>query len=257
MTLNLNTRNLNTWCPGCGNFPILNSVNQVFTELIKEGIKKENLVLVSGIGCHGKIVDYLDLNSFYALHGRGIPVLTGIKLANDNLIPIGFFGDGDAYAEGIEHLIHAAKRNSNITVLVHNNGVFALTTGQVTPTSAKGQRDHTTPFGNPEEPLNMVSLMLEANATFVARTYAGNPEHMKKTIKEAIKHKGFSFVEILQPCVTYHNTFAEYSAKTYEVKGIDESKAKETGKIPLGIFRRVAKPVYEEVVRVIIKSTVM
>jgi 2-oxoglutarate ferredoxin oxidoreductase subunit beta len=251
--MNFETGIKNSWCPGCGNFPILNAAKEVFAELIKEGVKKENIVLVSGIGCHAKIVDYINVNSVYALHGRGIPVMTGIKLADDKMIPVGFFGDGDAYAEGMEHLIHAAKRNSNITVLIHNNNVFALTTGQVTPTSAKGQTDHSTPFGNPEEPLNMISLMLEANATFVARTYAGNPSHMKKTIKEAIKHKGFSFVEILQPCVTYHNTFAEYSAKTYEMKSIDESKAKEKGKIPIGIFRKSAKPTYEEVVNEIIK----
>jgi 2-oxoglutarate ferredoxin oxidoreductase subunit beta len=252
-SLNMNTMSLNTWCPGCGNFPILNAAKEVFAELIKEGMKKENIVLVSGIGCHAKIADYINVNSFYALHGRGIPAMTGIKLADGKLVPVGFFGDGDAYAEGMEHLIHAAKRNSNITVLVHNNGVFALTTGQVTPVSKKGQTDHSTPFGNPEEPINPLALMLEANATFVARTYAGNIQHMKKTIKEAIKHKGFSFVEILQPCVTYHNTFAEYSAKTYEMKEIDETKAKEKGKIPIGIFRRVTKPVYEETVKEIIK----
>jgi len=243
----------NTWCPGCGNFPILNAVKEAFAELIKEGIKKKNLVAVSGIGCHGKITDYLNMNSVYALHGRGIPVLEGIKLANQQLIPVGFFGDGDAYAEGMEHLIHAAKRNSNITILIHNNGVFALTTGQVTPVSKKGQTDHSTPFGNPEEPINPLALMLEAGATFVARTYAGNLSHMKKIIKEAINHKGFAVVDILQPCVTYNNTFAEYSAKTYEMKEIDETKAKEKGKIPLGVFRKINKPVYEEVVNSIIK----
>ena len=246
----------NTWCPGCGNFGILNAVKEAFSELVKEGVKKENIVVASGIGCHGKISDYLDLNSFYALHGRGIPAMTGIKLANSKLIPVGFFGDGDAYAEGIEHLIHAAKRNSDITILIHNNGVFALTTGQVTPVSKKGQTDHSTPFGNPEEPINPLALMLESGATFVARAYAGNPEHLKKIIKEAIKHKGFAIVDILQPCVTYNNTFAEYSAKTYEMKEIPKdalAKVKETGKIPVGIFRKLAKPVYEDVVRAIIK----
>jgi len=242
-----------SWCPGCGNFAILNAAKEVFSELVKEGMKKENIVVVSGIGCHGKISDYLDLNSFYALHGRGIPAMTGIKLANAKLMPIGFFGDGDAYAEGIEHLIHAAKRNSDITVLIHNNGVFALTTGQVTPVSKKGQTDHSTPFGNPEEPINPLALMLEAGATFVARTFAGNPAHLKKMIKEAIKHKGFAIVDILQPCVTYNNTFAEYSAKTYEMKGTDESKAKEKGKIPIGIFRKINKPVYEDTVKEIIE----
>jgi 2-oxoglutarate ferredoxin oxidoreductase subunit beta len=243
----------NTWCPGCGNFMILSAVKGAFAEL---KIKKENLVLVGGIGCHGKISDYVNVNSFGALHGRGIPALTGIKLANDKLVPVGFFGDGDAYAEGMEHLIHAAKRNSNVTVLIHNNGVFALTTGQVTPVSKKGQMDHSTPFGNPEEPLNPLALMLEAGATFVARAYAGNPAHLKKMIKEAVNHKGFAIVDILQPCVTYNNTFAEYSAKTYEMKEVPAdalAKVKEKEKIPIGVFRRVAKPVYEETVNAIIK----
>lgn len=253
MTMNLNTLSLNTWCPGCGNFFILNTVKEAFAEL---KIKKENLVIVGGIGCHGKIVDYINLNSVGALHGRGIPVLEGIKLANQNLVPVGFFGDGDAYAEGIEHLIHAAKRNSNITVLIHNNGVFALTTGQVTPVSKKGFVDHSTPFGNPEEPLNPLALMLEAGASFVARAYAGNTEHLKKVIKEAVNHKGFAIIDILQPCVAYNNTFAEYSAKTYEMKDVPSNpleKVKETGKIPIGIFRKVSKPVYEETVNSIIK----
>ena len=246
----------NTWCPGCGNFPLLVAAKQAIEELEKEGIKKENIVIVSGIGCHGKISDYLNLNSVNALHGRGIPVMTGAKLANEKLEVIGFFGDGDAYAEGIEHLIHAARRNSNITVLVHNNGVFALTTGQACPTSKKGFKDHTTPFGNPEEPLNPVSLMLEAGATFVARGYVAKINHLKNLIKEAVRHKGFSFVDILQPSFVFNNTFKEYNEKVYEMSEIPKNpseKAKEKEKIPIGIFHKSAKPVYEDVVREIVK----
>ncbi|MEM2956406.1 MAG: thiamine pyrophosphate-dependent enzyme [Candidatus Pacearchaeota archaeon] len=246
-----------TWCPGCGNFAILSAAKEAFLELIKEGVKKENIVLASGIGCHGKIVDYINLNSIYCLHGRGIPIMTGIKLANPHLLPIGFFGDGDALNEGIEHLIHAAKRNSDITVLIHNNGVFALTTGQVTATSELWQKNHSTPFGNPEEPLNVVALMLESNATFVARGYTRKHNHLKNLIKEAIKHKGFSFIEILQPCITYNNTFSEYNSKIYEMKEIPLNAlevAKERARIPIGIFRKISKPTYEEIVMNLVKK---
>src|SRR3989338_3378475 len=120
----------NTWCPGCGNFAILNSIKSVLNILQEQGVSLENVVLVSGIGCHGKIVDYINVNSFYSIHGRATPAAEGIKLANPNLKVIAFAGDGDAYGEGIEHLIFAAKRNIDITMIIHNNRVYGLTTGQ-------------------------------------------------------------------------------------------------------------------------------
>lgn len=136
--LKLNTYSQNTWCPGCANFGILTAFKEVIASLTKKKIAKENIVILSGIGCHAKIVDYLNLNSFYSLHGRPIATAQGIKLGNPNLKVIVFAGDGDTYDEGISHLIHAAKRNIDITVLIHNNRIFALTTGQFTPTSPKG-----------------------------------------------------------------------------------------------------------------------
>jgi len=241
----------NTWCPGCGNFGILAALKEALKELSRKH-GKENIVMVGGIGCHAKILDYVNVNSFYGLHGRTLPVMTGIKLANPKLQVIGFAGDGDAYAEGIGHLIHAAKRNTDVTAIVHNNGVFALTTGQATPTAAFGFVDKSTPQGNLENPINPVKLMLAAGATFVARAYAGDIEFLKEIILKAVAHKGFSFIDVLQPCVSFNNTFALYNKKVYRMKGklsFDEAmkKADETEKIPIGIFYEHHKDSYEEV----------
>jgi len=254
--MNLNTNAEITWCPGCGNFGILIAIKNAINELIGEGIKKENMVIASGIGCHAKIVDYVNVNSFYSIHGRVPPTLTGMKLANKKLVAIGFAGDGDMYDEGISHLIHAAKRNTDITMIIHDNRVFALTTGQFTATSPKGFKGKSTPKGSIENPINPIKLMLAAGATFVARGYAGKPDHLKELIKKAVRHKGFSFVEVLQPCVTFNNTYQEYNRKVYDLnaEGHDTSsfelamkKANEwKEKIPIGVFYETQKQVFEE-----------
>jgi len=217
----LGTKVHNDWCPGCGNFAILSAIKSVLNELKDEGLKLENVVLVSGIGQHAKIVDYLNLNSFYSLHGRVTPAASGIKLAKPGLQVIGFAGDGDAYGEGIEHLIFAAKRNIDITMLIHDNRVYALTTGQSTPTSPLGFKGRSTPAGTREAPLNPLKLMLASGATFIARSYSGKIAHLKKTIKEAILHKGFSLVDILQVCVTFNNLYDDYNRRVYELSGHD------------------------------------
>ena len=254
--MKLNTNAEITWCPGCGNFGILTAIKNAVSELVSEGIPRENIVIASGIGCHAKIVDYVNVNSFYSIHGRVPPTLTGMKLANKNLVTIGFAGDGDMYDEGISHLIHAAKRNTDITMVIHDNRVFALTTGQFTATSPRGFRGKSTPNGSVENPLNPLKLMLSAGATFVARGYAGNPNHLKELIKKAARHKGFSFVEVLQPCVVFNNTYQEYNRKVYDLsednhdtssldaamKKADEWKEK----IPIGIFYETQAQVFED-----------
>ena len=214
----------NTWCPGCANFGIDAAFKLAINELIAEGMARENFVVVSGIGCHAKIVDYLNLNSVYSLHGRPVPLATGVKLANPNLKVIVFEGDGDAYDEGIEHLIHAAKKNTDITVIVHNNRLFALTTGQFTATSPKGFVGRSTPQGSVEEPFNPISLMLADKASFVARGYALKNDHLKDLIKQAIKHEGFSFIDVLQPCLSYFNNIDFYNQKIYELDSTHDSK---------------------------------
>jgi 2-oxoglutarate ferredoxin oxidoreductase subunit beta len=256
----LGTYAQNTWCPGCGNFGILTSMKKVLADLKNEGLDLNKVVQSSGIGCHAKIVDYVKVNSFYSLHGRVPPPITGIKLANPELVVIGHAGDGDAYGEGIEHLIFSAKRNINVTFIVHNNRVYGLTTGQFTPTSPAGFIGRSTPKGSPEEPLNPIELMLSAGATFVARGFSGKPKHLQPLIKAAIKHQGFAFIDVLQPCFTFYNTYDFYNEKVYELteKEHDSSDREaafvkagewvyEDGdRIPTGIFYQTRKPTYEE-----------
>ena len=254
----LSTYAKNTWCPGCGNFAILNSINPVLSELDEEGFPLERVVLVSGIGCHAKIVDYINVNSFYAIHGRVVPVATGIELANPDLKVIGFAGDGDAYGEGLEHLVFAAKRNVNITMIIHNNRVYGLTTGQYTPTSPLGFTGRSTPQGTKEPPINPLELMLSSRATFIARGYSHGIELLKRIFREAILHKGFAFVDVLQVCVTFFNLYNYYNEKVYELKDhnpqdynralekIREWDYNSNAPIALGTFYKREIPSFEE-----------
>jgi len=226
--INLGTYAQNTWCPGCGNFAILNAIKAVLDELVQEGIPLESIVLVSGIGCHAKIVDYLNVNSFYSIHGRVVPAAEAIRLARPHVKVIGFAGDGDAYGEGVEHLIFAAKRNIDITMIIHNNRVYGLTTGQYTPTSPQGFRGRSTPQGNIELPINPLELMLASGVTYLARGTSHGIELLKRVFKEAILHKGFSLVDVLQVCVTYFNMYEYYDKRVYELKdhnALDYSQA--------------------------------
>ena len=256
----LDTYAQNTWCPGCGNFGILTSIKKALADLEKDGLDLNKVAIVSGIGCHAKIADYINVNSFYSIHGRVPPPMTGIKLANPDLTVIGHAGDGDAYGEGIEHLIFSAKRNTDMTFIVHNNRVYGLTTGQFTPTSPPDFKGRSTPKGSPEGPLNPIELMLSAGATFVARGYTKNMKHLQSLIKTAVNHKGFSFIDVLQPCFTFFNTYDFYNERVYEFSSKDHDvsdreaafvKAGEWAygegeKIPIGIFYQVKKPTYEE-----------
>jgi 2-oxoglutarate ferredoxin oxidoreductase subunit beta len=219
----LGTYAVNTWCKGCGNFAILNAVKAVLQAIGEEKGGLENVVLVSGIGCHAKIVDYLNVNSFYAIHGRVAPAAEGIKLANPNLTVIGFAGDGDSYGEGLEHLVFAAKRNVDITMIIHNNRVYGLTTGQYTPTAPLGFKGKSTPRGTKEPPLNPLEIMLASGAGFIARGYSNKMELLKQTIREACAHRGFALVDVLQVCVTFFNLYAEYNKRVYQPEGHDPS----------------------------------
>jgi len=256
----LTTYAKNTWCPGCGNFSIFSAMRNVLAQLDQEGTPIENVVLVSGIGCHAKIVDYMNVNSFYSIHGRTIPVATAIKLANPDLNVICFSGDGDSLAEGLDHLIFAAKRNIDITLILHDNRVYGLTTGQYTPTSPKGFKGKSTPLGTTEFPMNPPELMLVSGATYIARGYTHGVDLLQKLFREAIIHPGFSFVDVLQVCVSYFNLYEAYNKRTYEVKGNDTSSFDEAlklarswnydggdGPIPLGKFYEVDAPRFDPV----------
>ncbi|MBI2629669.1 2-oxoacid:ferredoxin oxidoreductase subunit beta [Candidatus Pacearchaeota archaeon] len=256
---NLSTGIPNTWCPGCFNFSILAGVKNAIAKEIAEGKKKEDFAIVSGIGCHAKIFDYIHLNGINSLHGRVLPVCLGMKVAKPNLSVIGFSGDGDAYAEGMEHLIHMARFNPDVKYIVHNNQVFALTVGQPTPTTELGYKDKTTPDGVKLMPLNPIKLMLAANAGFVARVYA-DVKQIEEVLREAFKHKGFAFIEIIQPCIIFHKDEG-VKEKMYSLQeqGHDRSnwqeamkKAEEfdynnAEKIPSGIFYQKERATFEDI----------
>ena len=258
MTRQLVTDTQNTWCPGCGNFSIQHTLKNVFAAMEKEGKSLDDVVLVSGIGCHAKIVDYLNVNTFYSIHGRTIPVATGIKLANPDLTVICCSGDGDSYAEGLDHLIFAAKRNIDITVLIHNNRVYGLTTGQYTPTSPLGFKGKSTPSGTAEYPLNPIELMLASGATYVARGYTRKMDQLKTLVLESIAHKGFAFIDVLQICATFFPVSDYYSSRVYELSDHNRTdfesactKAREWDynsdtKIALGTFFERSLPSFDE-----------
>jgi 2-oxoglutarate ferredoxin oxidoreductase subunit beta len=243
------------WCPGCGNFGILSAFKNAIVEL---GLEPEQVVVVSGIGCHGKTPNWLKVNGFHGIHGRVLPLATGMKLANPELTVIGFAGDSDQYDEGWEHFAHAIRRNIQMTLIVHDNQVLGLTTGQTTSTSLVGFRSKSTPHGSITPPLNPIAHALVANCSFVARGFAGDPKHLQSLIVEAVKHKGFSYIDVFQPCVTwnYLNTYQWFRERVYklEEKGHDPNdrqKALERSlegleKLPIGIFYREERPTYSD-----------
>lgn len=259
--ININTEKKIQWCPGCGNFAIYTALKHVLEKNIENRkIEKEKLVLISGIGCYGYITNYYDTNSFHTILGRVPPLATGIKLAKPELLVIGFAGDGDAYSEGMSHLIHAARRNTDIKVIIHNNSVYGLTAGQFTPTSPKGFKGPSTPMGNIENPINPITLMLVSQATFVARGYAGDISHLEFILEKAIFHKGFSFVDILQPCATFNNTYKYYQSRVYRLEDseYDNNNDRESAivksfewgeKIPIGIFYDKEEETFEEKIK--------
>ena len=242
----------NTWCPGCGNFGILNAFRKAVSRLEAEGIPRSRLFISAGIGCHAKIFDYLALSGLYAIHGREMAVVQGMKLANPDLYVVAFGGDGDAFGEGIAHLIFAAKRNADMTLVIHDNGVYGLTTGQYTPTSIRGFKGPSTPAGSVEDPLDPLTLMLVAGATFVARGYSGRVPQLAELMKRAVLHRGFAFIDVLQPCVTFNDTYKEYNAKiedaTHDPADRDAALAvaRQRDRLPLGVIYEAQKPVFHK-----------
>jgi 2-oxoglutarate ferredoxin oxidoreductase subunit beta len=254
----LNTKNEITWCPGCPNYMTLEAVKTALAKLIDSGLKHENIVMATGIGCHPKIFDYININGFYGLHGRVLPTALGIKLGNPNLTVLGFAGDGDTYAEGMAHFIHAGRYNTDMTMFVSDNQSFSLTTGQPTPTTQQGYKSKANPFGEFNEPLNPVKLALAANASFIARVNAKDIKHSAEIFEKAIKHKGFSFIEIIQDCLIFNKDINNKDSMMYRIKDNTNRKKAEalaseweyntkTGKIPTGvIYQEQRKTIDEE-----------
>tara|TARA_Y100000310_G_scaffold320401_1_gene376830 strand:+ start:637 stop:1383 length:747 start_codon:yes stop_codon:yes gene_type:complete len=239
-----NTSQEITWCPGCPNFMILDAAKQAFSNL---GLDNKSLVTVTGIGCHAKIFDYLNTSGVYGLHGRVIPTCLGVKLGNPKLKVVGFAGDGDTYAEGMAHFIHAGRYNKDFTLIVHNNQTFALTTGQATPTSQEGYKNKAQIFGVIEDPVNPIKLALASDVKFIARACAYDTNHTAKMIEQAIKYNGFSFLEIIQPCLQFNVDMNQICKLTYKIKDNKNKQVAEKlasqwdynskkGKIPVGVL---------------------
>ncbi|HSA07236.1 MAG TPA: thiamine pyrophosphate-dependent enzyme [Candidatus Gastranaerophilales bacterium] len=241
------------WCPGCGNFLILKSLKDALTEL---DIKPENLVMVSGVGSASKTPHYIRANVFDGLHGRILPPACAIKAVNPELTVVAVGGDGDMYGEGGNHLIHAIRRNSNITNIVHNNMLYCLTRKQASPSSSYGLITPVQTHGVTEEPFNPVAIAISAGATFVARAFCTDTEKTKEIIKKAILHKGYSLVDVLMPCVTFEvNSYKWFKENSYYLEQTDKvfsreeafKKAIEIEKLPLGIFYiQEGKATFEE-----------
>ena len=234
------------WCPGCGNFGILRSFKQAVLDL---GLEPHQFTIVSGIGQSGKFPHYTRCNTFNGLHGRALPVATGIKLVSPDMPVIAVAGDGDCYGEGGNHLIHAIRRNIGITVFVHDNQVYGLTKGQASPTSMEGMKTKIQPYGVLAEAFNPLALAVALDCGFVARGYAGEGEHLSEMMKQAISHKGFALLDIFQPCVTYNriNTFQWFKERVYRLDPSYDptnrthafARALEFGpRIPLGVIYR-------------------
>lgn len=240
------------WCPGCGNYSIWNALKMALSEL---DFKPEEVVITSGIGCSSKISQWVRTYAFNGIHGRPIPLAIGIRLSNPQLKVIAHAGDGDGYAEGTNHFIHLMRSGINITYIVHNNQVYALTKGQASPTSDEGFITKTTPSGVVEKAINPLMLALSAGASFVARGFAGDVNGLKELMKKAIRHNGPALLDVLQPCVTYNhkNTYEWYKKRVYYLKQPLKTRAEALRKamewgerIPIGVFYARKEKTFEE-----------
>lgn len=234
-----------TWCPGCGDFGVLNAV---YNSLKNKGYAPENVVLVSGIGCSSRLPFFSSTYGFHTVHGRAMPIATGIKVGNPNLNVLALGGDGDAFAIGGGHFVHAARRNLDICYVIMDNSIYGLTKGQTSPTSMVGFVTKTTPNGTPDRPVNPLQLALASGATFVGRAFSGKPKELADLIVQGIDHKGFAVIDAYSPCPTFNkiNTFKYYRDQAAELpKDHDPAdlsqawaKAQSTDPVYLGILYR-------------------
>lgn len=241
------------WCQGCGDYGVLSCLMKALSDL---QIEPRNLVLASGIGCSSRIAAFVKCYGFHSIHGRALPVAMGIKLANPQLTVLAVAGDGDGLAIGGGHLPHMCRRNMDITYILIDNSLYGMTKGQPSPTAREGVVSRVTPKGSHEAPLNPVAMALVYGATFVGRGFPGKPEHLVSLIKEGISHRGFSFLHVLSPCVTFNEkeTFRYYNEMTQflpeEYRPEDRVKAVATAmteeKLHLGTFYKEERPVYTD-----------
>lgn len=246
------------WCPGCGDFSILAAIQRAAANV---GLEPEQLAVVSGIGCSGRISGYIHAYGFHGIHGRALPIAQGLKMANRELTVVASGGDGDGFAIGMGHTVHAIRRNMNITYIVMDNQIYGLTKGQTSPRSAFGFKTKSTPEGAVEDALSPLELAIAAGATFVAQSFSSNLKQLTHLIEEGIKHEGFSFINVFSPCVTFNkiNTydwFKENIVNLDEEENYDPSnrsiamaKIMETSSLACGlIYQDKNKKSYEELV---------
>lgn len=244
-----------TWCPGCGDFGVLTALGKASVNL---GIEPHEMVLVSGIGCSGKISQHFGAYGVHTLHGRVLPTAAAVKVANHALTVVAAGGDGDGYGIGVGHFVHAARRNVNITYIVMDNHIYGLTTGQTSPVSDPGMCTKTHPDGAFEEPIHPLELAIVCGATFVAQAFSGDQPGMTRILEEAMRHRGFSLVNIFSPCVTFNkrNTYAWYKELLTDV-GADSAynpgdrigamqRIHETGGMVTGVLYQTQRKTYEE-----------
>jgi len=244
------------WCPGCGDFGVLKSLKEAVLEL---KLEPHDVCVVSGIGCSSNLPGFIRCYGVHSLHGRALPVATGVALANTGLNVVAVGGDGDGFGIGVGHFLHAMRRNLNLTYIVMDNEIYGLTTGQTSPTSLEGHQTKSTPMGNIERPLQPLALALASGATYVARGFSAEQKHLTELFIDAIRHRGFSLVDVFSPCVTFNklNTYGWFKERVYKLE--DEEgygnhdfeaamkKSMEFGDtIPIGCLYREERPIYDD-----------
>ena len=239
------------WCPGCGDFGVLNGLFQACADL---QIQPHDLMIVSGIGCSSNLVGFIRSYGVHSLHGRALPFATGAKLANQAMTVLVTGGDGDGYGIGLNHFIQAMRRNIDVTYIVMNNEIYGLTTGQVSPTSETGMKTKTTPLGNLEGMLNPMALALASGCGYVARGFSGQPKHLTQLYKDGIRHPGFALIDVFSPCVTFnkHNSYQYFRDRVYKLEDENHDTASFHAamdkalewepRIPIGLFYRTPNP---------------
>ena len=253
----------NEWCPGCGNFGILAAVKDALVALEKA---PHEVLLVSGIGQAAKTPHFLKCNTIHGLHGRALPVATGVKLANHALTILVHSGDGDCYGEGGNHFMHAIRRNLDVTLIVHDNRIYGLTKGQASPTTDLGTATRMQPAGTVSESFNPLAVALALGAGFVARGFSGDPDFLSNLIQAGIGHKGFALIDVLQPCVSFNRiqTHGWYKQRVFDLAAEGHkpddweaamSRARQWGdRIPIGLFYQQAKETFTDRIAVLGKG---
>ena len=235
------------WCPGCGDYGVLAAVLKAVSEL---NIDPAHMVIASGIGCSGRLPAFVKTYGFHGIHGRVLPLATGIKLANPELTVFAVGGDGDGFSIGAGHLPHAARRNVDITYLVMDNEIYGLTKGQPSPTSPLGMQKKASPYGTTDQPLNAIAMLLAFGATFVARGFSARPQELTEIIKQAIVHPGFSFIDVISPCTTFNDIYAQFKQTTLPIPETHQRNdrlaalalALDEQRDYLGVFYQVNRP---------------